>query len=296
MTRLQKKCVVGAAGTHLLIIVVLFCSGFIKPSTKVENADVLTAIPANIVENALNQGVQNAPPPTPQPPQLPTPPQPPTPPPPTPAVTQPPPVPLPPKIQPVEPVKPVEPEPDKNDVTPAPPKPKPPKPTPPKIQIDLTPVVRKTTDTAEKAVEQQREAERQAKRDALKRQKAIMAAANSIESKASASTEVSVPRGDSAAAVANYASVVKTYYTQAWNPPDDAKNDEANVKVRVTIQSDGTVSAARIIDRSGDSGLDDSVQRALDRIHSLEPFPSGMNESEHTYTINFNLKAKRQAE
>ena len=294
MTRLQKKCLVGAAGTHLLIIVALFCSGFIRPSPKVEQADVLTAIPANIVEHTLNTGVQNAPPPAPTPP-TPTPPTP-TPPAPTPTVA-PPPVPVPPPItRPVEPVQPVEPPPEKPDITPAPVKPpKPPKPAPPKVTVDLT-VVRRNSQDADKAAEQQREAERKAKLAAAARQKAMLAAINNIENKTSSSTDVRVPDGNSAAAVANYASIVKTVYTQAWMPPDDAQNDEANVKVRVTIQRDGTVSAARIIGPSGDSGLDQSVQHTLDRIPSLEPFPEGMTESEHTYTINFNLKAKRQSE
>ena len=296
MTRLQKKCVVGAAGTHLLIIVALFCSGFIKPSPKVDQADILTAIPPNIVENALNTGVQNAPPPTPAPPQPPTPPTPPTPvpTPPAPTVTQPP-VPVPPPIaRPVQPVQPVEPPPDKTEVTPEPVKPPKPKPAPPKVQVDLT-VVHRNSQDADKAAQQQLEAERKARQEAKARQKAINDAMRNIENHSSLSTEVAVP-GNSAAAVANYASVVKTVYYQAWETPSDAKNDQANVKVKVVIQSDGSVSSARIVDRSGDSSLDESVQHALDRVSSLEPFPEGMTEKEHTYIINFNLTAKQQSE
>ena len=301
MTRLQKKCLVGAAGTHLLIIVALLCSGFIKPRPKVEQADILTAIPANIVEHALNTGVQNAPPPAPTPP-TPTPPTPapPVPTPPTPTVT-PPPVPVPlPITRSVEPVQPVEQPPEKPDIIPTPVKPpKLTKPAPPKIVPDLTPVVRSSTQTPDTSAEQRREVQRQERlerQERERREKVVQTAINSIEDHTSSSEHISMPNGNSPAAVANYASIVKTVYTAAWNPPDDAQNDEANVKVRVTIERNGSVSAARIIGPSGDSGLDQSVRHTLDRITTLEPFPDGMTESEHTYTINFNLKAKRQSE
>jgi hypothetical protein len=36
------------------------------------------------------------------------------------------------------------------------------------------------------------------------------------------------------------------------------------------------------------------VQRTLDRVTKLEPFPDGSTDKERTYIINFNLKAKLQ--
>ena len=99
--------------------------------------------------------------------------------------------------------------------------------------------------------------------------------------------------GNSTAAYANYADVVKSIYEQAWVPPDNAENDDANTKVRVTIASDGTVISARILTPSGDAGVDASVQRTLERVQFIAPFPEGASEKERTYIINFNLKAKR---
>ena len=61
----------------------------------------------------------------------------------------------------------------------------------------------------------------------------------------------------------------------------------------MTIASDGTVISARIITPSGDAGVDASVQRTLDRVTFIAPFPEGATEKERTYIINFNLKAKR---
>jgi TonB family protein len=61
----------------------------------------------------------------------------------------------------------------------------------------------------------------------------------------------------------------------------------------VTIGSDGSVIASRILNRSGDAQVDASVQRTLDRVTFVAPFPDGATEKERTFIINFNLKAKR---
>jgi TonB family protein len=101
--------------------------------------------------------------------------------------------------------------------------------------------------------------------------------------------------GNSSVAYANYATVVKSVYEQAWILPNDA-TDNANTKVSVTIASDGTVITARIVTPSGDAGLDASVQRTLDRVKFIAPFPEGATEKERTYTINFNPQVKRLLE
>jgi hypothetical protein len=38
------------------------------------------------------------------------------------------------------------------------------------------------------------------------------------------------------------------------------------------------------------------VQKTLDRVQQIAPFPDGATEKERTYIINFNLKAKRMLE
>ena len=88
-------------------------------------------------------------------------------------------------------------------------------------------------------------------------------------------------------------SVVRSKYEGAWIPPDSTDSDDANTKVKVTIASDGTVTAAHIITPSGDASVDASVQKTLDRVTFIAPFPEGAKETERTYIINFNLKSKR---
>ena len=107
-------------------------------------------------------------------------------------------------------------------------------------------------------------------------------------------TTIDLP-GNSSVAYANYATVVKSVYEQAWILPNDV-TDNANTKASVTIASDGTVITARIVTPSDDAGLDASVQRTLDRIRFIAPFPEGATEKERTYTINFNPQVKRLLE
>ena len=69
--------------------------------------------------------------------------------------------------------------------------------------------------------------------------------------------------GNSSVAYASYASAVKSVYDQAWAqvPLDNVANENENVKVTVTIASDGTVISARIVDSSGDGALDARCKR-----------------------------------
>jgi TonB family protein len=286
MNRLQKKCLVAAAGTHLLIVVAVLCSGFITSKPKVDDSQVLDVIPPNLIDAAFNSGVKGAKPPPPAPPVKPPEPQQPQ--------QEPPKQPV--KIvEPPTPPEKIQPEDEKPVVKPEIEKPKPKehviKPDLTVVKRDKPKVVDNSAAEAEKAA---KEAAKEAKRLANERAKAFQHAANSIRENTSAvTTTVFGPTGDSTAAVANYATIVKSVYTQAWIPPEDTASDDANVKVSVTIANDGRVISAHIIDRSGDTSVDRSVQKTLDRVHDIAPFPDGSTDRERTYIINFNLKAKR---
>jgi len=269
MNRLQKKCAIATAGFHLLLLVILIVGpGFFAPKPKADDLQILDVIPANLIDAAFNSGVRNAQPP---PPVVQPAPQPPAP---QPVVTPPP---APPKVEMSEPIKQVE-----KALTPEP------KPVEkPKIQISTQLVTRAAPKNSPNASPRD-DSQEKARALAL----AARNAARALKNNFTPATTIDMP-GNSSVAYANYASVVKSVYEQAWVPPDDAQNDNANVKVTVTIANDGTVISARILTPSGDAGVDASVQRTLDRVTFIAPFPEGATEKERTYTINFNLKAKR---
>ena len=261
MNRLQRKCVIATAGIHLLLLLVLvFGSAFFTPRPKPDDTQLLDVIPSNLIDAAFSSGVRNATPPAPAPVMVP----PPLPAPPTPAV------------QPA-PKPPVKPAPDLTPVE------KPAKSQPHKIQPDLTPTVRTAPKDSTRTANPQQTA------------RAITTAIRNLKKNLSPGTTIDMP-GNSSVAYANYASVVKSIYDRAWTLPDSIANDDENVKVTVTIASDGTVISAHVIERAGDAPVDNSVQRTLDRVTFIAPFPEGATEKERTYTINFNPKAKRTLE
>src|ERR1700722_11809090 len=68
MNRLKKKCVIGIAGIHLLLLLILIVGpAFFNRQPKADDTTVLDVIPANLLDAAINSGVQNATPPAPTP-------------------------------------------------------------------------------------------------------------------------------------------------------------------------------------------------------------------------------------
>jgi TonB family protein len=173
------------------------------------------------------------------------------------------------------------------------------KPTRRKPEVSTTAVVikQKNKSHSEDAAAEVREArEREAMRNRVA--SAFDHAAGNIKSGTGSAAKVYGSRGPGGGgpSYAGYASYVLMIFDKAWVAPDDATSEDATAEVRVTIASDGTVVAKRIIQRSGDAAVDASVQRALDKVDSIgRPFPEGMDEKEHTYIIPFNMKTKRGA-
>src|ERR1039457_99658 len=272
MNRLQKKCVIGTAGVHLLLGVILVVGpAFFYSKPKADDLQVLDVIPANLIDAAFNSGVANAAPPPPAPVALPQPP------PPAPVVT--PPVPGPEKGEKTEPVKP----PDKLSPDNLKPVEKTAKTEPRKIQINTQLVARPAPNNSSAAALAQQQRQARAFQSALQRLK------NNLTS----GTVVDMP-GSGSVAYASYKDALGSIYYNAWTP-EGAGNDEANTFVRVTVAGDGSVIDARIITPSGDQKMDESVQRTLQRVPSVPPLPD-KSRVQQDFTIKFNLKTKRMLE
>jgi len=286
MNRTEKKCVIATVAVHLLLLTILVVGpAFYNPRPKADNAQVLDMIPANLVDAVLNSGVRNATPPAPAPAVSAPAPQP-TPPP--PVAHQAPPPPPPPVTQPTpsfeERVKKFfEPKPATPVPAPAPAE------TRHKILINTQLVVRASTQAYSPAT---------ARDDSQARLRAsALNAARALEKNLAPGTVVDVP-GNSSAAYANYASVVKSVYERTLVSflPDSVAADKENTKVNVTIASDGTVISSTIVAPSGDPAWDAAVQHTLDRVTFIAPFPEGTTDKERHYTINFNPQVERTLE
>jgi TonB family protein len=314
MNRLNQKCFVASAGVHILLMVILLIGpAFLTSKSKSDSSPPLDIIPGKLIDDIFKGGgnPQGTPPP-PAPETTP----------PAPRVVQPAPQPEP--VKPPEPVKTREPEPPKETIKDVkPPKPSPdalepaPEPKRKKPEVSTTPIVRKqdkdtsktaktnsttaSTDNEERRYAENRQTastDNEERRYAENRQRALNAlnsAARTIGKTVAPGTtiEPNPGFGGGGEAYAPYDEAVRSIYWHAWIPPDDTASDQAIAKATVVIARDGTVLSAHIIKPSGDASVDRSVQQALEHVTFIAPFPEGAKDKERTYTIKFDLKARR---
>lgn len=285
MDRLQKKCLVGSTCLHaFLVVLVVVGSAFFIQKERVLAQPKIRVVPTRLIDAALAGGGGNPkvapsedqqkgdtvkPLPPPEPPKI---------------VQAPAPKPEP-KVEPVAPKpEPVKPRPAQPAVAKSVEKPK-----VASVPLDLKPVIRSNKEK----IQAQREAdarERKIKADQ------IAGKFNNIEKNLvtgfTKGTKVEV-WGTGGEAYAGYDALVKAIYDDAWDVSDSLTDDDSTAKVTIVIARAGHVISARIERKSGNSLLDKSVQRALDKVKFVAPFPEGSRDEQRTFTINFNLKAKR---
>ncbi len=276
MNRLHKKCLVASAGTHLLLLLILFVGpAFFTPKSKLEDIQPLNFIPENLVLGAVAGGGNPR------------------------AATRPPPPPVTPSSPPeqrpqqVEQPKVVETKQEKID----PESLETTKERKPRLPAVSTKLVSRKSDSPKKQKQTPTTDTRDREfADARLRAEAFNRAARSLGNNASSATIIdeNFGPGGGGPTYASYASWVQTVYLGAWTPPEDTDAGAAVARASITIASDGTVTSYRLVAKSGNREIDESIQRTLERVTSIgRPFPEGMNEKQHTYILRFDLKAKQ---
>jgi TonB family protein len=127
--------------------------------------------------------------------------------------------------------------------------------------------------------------------------RAINNAIRSLSHSLSSATRIDMP-GNASAAYASYASVIKSVYEQALRSqvPEQVASEKEYTKVSIIVANDGSVLSSRIISPSGDPGWDNAVQRTLDQVTFIAPFPDGATEKERHYTLSFNPEVEQSFE
>ena len=254
MGKLKRSCLAGSFVLHAMIIALLVLGPMLLAKRQ-EKVQVIDLIPSEIVDQILSPKVSVTPPTTTK--TKPTPPKP-------------------------KPVKITKPKPK-----PTPPRPKPVKTTKPKpqIKVNLKPTIRRPDSSKVKA---QQEAAERARKANAKRQETLNNSINRLSSNLSGSTAVNAPLGRLAAA--NYESLIRKKYMDATFHPG-AINRDPVVKVRLVIARSGNVLSAQIINNSGVTSWDRAVQKSLDRVKHIAPFPKSISGSKKTFTLNFNSRS-----
>ena len=319
MTRLEKKCALASVVLHGLLLVLLAFGVAFKGKPEPITFQRINVIPTRLIDAALAGGGGN--PSLPRTDEqvkgnttTPVPPAPEAPPAPKPVerlAPVAPPLAVPPRVEPrpaPTPVRPVPVAPPKPAVAvkpvapvrPAPPAKAPT--TPPKTILDsLVPTVRGSDKAAKDREEAQarevaRVAARQAAADHVALANRLGNVTAGLKAGFESGTKVEVG-GTGGEAYANYSFLVQTIYDAAWQVLPDLASQDFIVPVEVVIGRDGRIISQRIITRSSNTSMDRSVQRALDKVKAtgLAPFPEGARDTERSFRINFNLKARRQA-
>ena len=142
----------------------------------------------------------------------------------------------------------------------------------PKIKVNLNSNIRKP-DAQKK----------ESQKEAAKQQTAL----NKLQTKLSGHTSVNVPLGKYTSA--KYESLIRRKYMDATIHPGAISGDPV-VRVRLVIARNGTILSARVTNKSGVASWDRSVQKALDRVKFIKPFPESMKGSQQTFNLNFNSR------
>lgn len=272
MSRMQKKCLIASFAAHGLMVVVLVVGpAFFVSEDKPDSHQIISVISGRVVDDALTSGGSQQPQPV-------------QPPPPAPAVVTPP---QPPKVEPIkipDPPKPAQlpvKEPDVKLVK---------NPTP--LNPDDFKIVKRSPVKPTPTKPADPNARQIAENQALLRR--LNNAASHLSTSLAKDTAVQINAGaDNGEPVTNYRDIVASMYTAAWTPPVSLEDDSATVIVRVTIARDGRVTAHQITKPSGNASMDKSIENTLENVTFIEPFPEGSKDLERTFSIKFNLAAKR---
>jgi outer membrane biosynthesis protein TonB len=311
MNRLEKKCFVFSVSLHGLLAVILLGSAAFRNRTEETDVPVLSIIPANILDGVSSGGGEPAtairatpaPAPTPAQPQA------------QPAASKP-------EVQPVavrpqpqpqmiqtEPVRRqdrVKKEEPDEDVHPSAISENP-LPRKPKVhhQHEIHPTFATTSPTTShtrvKSDSTADNAEAAAKSAARAEAHRLSAVENSLEHLASgvqssgaARTVVDVPGISGGGEVfAGYRDVVRSYYYRAWIQPDNGVAKSALPEAKIEVARDGTILRAELVTPSGERILDKSVERALQAVVKLPPFPAESHDEQRIFRIQFSLELKQ---
>lgn len=276
MDRLAKKCVIASSALHgTLVLVLLVGPAFLPAEKPLEAKQIIDFIPFKTLEASVSGGGNpNVPQTIPQP----------TPPTPTPPAPQPPRREEPPKRE--EPKQEPKSEPKSEPKTEVKADEGSWKPSS-KIKVDLTQKVRRTDGSTSKTpANTSRNNERSS---------ALTSAANNISKGASSPVQISEMRGPGGGGIpyAGFNDALISAYMRAWLIPGDAADETSRVTVSITLNRDGSVLSSRIQKRSGNSALDASVQRALDKVTFVAPFPDSEKSAQKTFWLEFDPRAKR---
>ena len=96
----------------------------------------------------------------------------------------------------------------------------------------------------------------------------------------------------SGAASGRYGDGLKSLYDSKWILNADAYNEETSASVRVVVRRDGAIVSSTITKSSGNTAFDRSVRSALNGVTRALPFPPDVKDAERAFTWRFERKTR----
>jgi TonB family protein len=306
VNHLQKKCMIFSLGLHGLLGVIMFASAGFRNAPPPTDLQIMTLLPANIVDRDGAGGgtpMANPAPLPPAPPQA------------QPQAQPPPPQPRPQPQQEVRIAKlernptptprlPKEaklPKPEETDEAGLEPAPKPARHSSKhEIQVSYEPANAvtngKKTDKKSEPTESSESSARSTARHLKSIQNLLDQLATDVRGSGSPGASVDVAGIGGGEAFAGYRDAVYSAYYHAWTTPDSTASRTASADAKVTIARNGSVVSAELVRSSADRALDKSVEQALRRVTKLPPFPASARDTERTFMLRFSPEAKEMSE
>jgi TonB family protein len=119
--------------------------------------------------------------------------------------------------------------------------------------------------------------------------------ASNVRATGAKSTVVALPGEGGGEAFVGYETAIFNAYYHAWKTPEETTDRLAVADAKIVVSRDGTIVSAEIVSKSGDAAVDRSVQRALDQVKTLPPFPEKAKDTQRSFLIRFNLEAKQSS-
>jgi TonB family protein len=157
------------------------------------------------------------------------------------------------------------------------------------VTPDLTPVTRgnatartsSSTATSPHAAPDNRSAEISSALEGL---------AGAVRTSGARATVVTVPGEGGGEAFVGYETAIYNAYYHAWMAPQDT-SDNRSADAKIVVARDGTILSREVARPSGNPAIDRSVQRVLDQVRQLPPFPEGAQDAQRSFIISFSLEA-----
>ena len=95
----------------------------------------------------------------------------------------------------------------------------------------------------------------------------------------------------SEAELGRYHGMIRDRFHSLWEQPKSVvrSNQDFVTILKIRIRKDGTILSREIVNSSGNPTMDETVQKAADKVTRIDPLPTGIQSDPYEVKIQFKL-------